>query len=1106
MNYGTDYEKTFGAHNYEEGYTPWTVTVKKTIPAGAVYEDKLSDEYVYHHQLFWFDDASLAATVIKFNGQTLVEGVDYTITGVRDSEDLANKYDPEGKHYNIFQITFNREIEATSSNPLTIEYKQILNTTAQDEGFYSIDGCTLLAYNYCRWGMPEYGEVVYPGYSANWNDSFQWNIPLLKDDSTYDADTGTITWYVTVNDKTSISGNATLEEYLPEGLSFVSATIEGKPDKNGNATNGYKFPNVTTKEFSTKLGDITQEEYTNEDGKTCVKVNIPITGLVAYYGQSVNFKDNVNNVGKYSGWSEAGMIMVKVVTKVDSDWYMNLSKDTTLTNTAVLTDNTGLPEGGVKATGTATVPHTTLIDKSMVNQDAPAYVEYALNINSGASTLAGDAGSLEIIDIMSSGMSFSTDHANNFKVYDVTGVSDDDLLDSDGNVIASKAQSLAIADVSSQCTIQDVTGQEFDGMTEDEIGKPTYLITVPDGKHLVVLYWAAFEGSEGDQVTVSNRASFFFNNAIQSGGGDETSDKVAARASSSTVFTGPFFNLKKSDQFGNLVEGVTYSLYEVSVDSDGNETGRTKLMTQTTDEDGSVYFGHRTGNGGDNYDPLSKNKLYCLIEESAPTGYALNSDPYYFEFKESGHDVVDHPSTVTLHQFVSGGTYSFTNQFTPASYSVPVKKTINGKTVSSDTEFSFTLTQTDGNKVYTDENYATEISKDGIQASIKGSGETLFDKLYFTETGEYTFSLTENDLSDEAEAMGYSKDTNSFEITVEIGTNADNELVVKKATFTSAKDPDTTLSLDTDVPTFDNGSYMTGTITLHATKEVTNRDLPVQEGEFAFTVSAGGEVVAETNEDGTVKLDENNKPVKKLFYTEEGGEINLEIPIDQDDVGTKTYIISEVDLGDPTIKYTTDRVRVQVTIAEDGKGGVEATNYKYLTDPAVFTNDYIASGSVTLEGTKLLKSESTGEALSLTKGEFNFIVKEGSTQVATGSNEADGSITFTEITYDASDIGTHTYVISEKNEGLNYIEYTDQTVTAQVTVTDAGDGKLAADVQYIDGTLDDNGHALFTNISTLIVPSGIRTDILPFAFVFVVAGSLGVAMIIRIRRRRRGLR
>jgi pilin isopeptide linkage protein len=561
------------------------------------------------------------------------------------------------------------------------------------------------------------------------------------------------------------------------------------------------------------------------------------------------------------------------------------------------------------------------------------------------------------------------------------------------------------------------------------------------------------------------------------------------------------------------VSGVSYTLYEVTLNADGSEASRTVVMTQTTGDDGKVYFGHIGGDSGDSNPQLYKNKLYCLVETGAPAGYAIDSKPYYFEFKEKGHDAVDSPSSGTLHQFVSGGTYSFTNEFISASYSVPVKKTINGKTITSDTEFSFTLKQSSGGTVYTDDSYTTAIPTNGIQATIKGSGMAQFGTLYFTKTGTYTFTMTEDDLTETARKKGYSKDSNTFTVTIQVGTGENNELAVTSATYTSADSSVAGGSLTTSVPTFNNTSSLKGTITLHATKEVANRTKAVQAGEFAFTVSVGGEVIAEKNADGSTKTDEDGKPVKKLFCTKEGGDIDIDIDINQDDIGKKTYIISEVTGDDPTIQYTTDRVRVRVTIAEgtdqNGNSIVEATNYEYLTD-AVFTNEYKASGTLSLTGTKELRFQTEdGSTLSLSNKVFRFEVYEGKLKVAEGTNDATGKITFSDITYNASDIGDHTYTIKEVRGDDTYVEYSDASITVNVKVsdTDAGDGKLMAQVTSVNGTEVKNATEVqnaikFINISTLVVPTGIQVDILPYAMMIAFAACLCMLLTIYKRKHR----
>jgi pilin isopeptide linkage protein len=320
--------------------------------------------------------------------------------------------------------------------------------------------------------------------------------------------------------------------------------------------------------------------------------------------------------------------------------------------------------------------------------------------------------------------------------------------------------------------------------------------------------------------------------------------------------------------------------------------------------------------------------------------------------------------------------------------------------------------------------------------------------------------------------------------------------------------------LSTSVPTFNNTSHLKGTITLRAKKEVTNRTSSVKEGEFAFTVSVGGNVIAETDEEGNTILDKDGKPVKKQFYTKEGGDIEINIDIDQDDIGTQTYIISEVQGNDSSIKYTTDRVRVKVTIAEatdpdTGNAIVKATNYEYLTD-AVFTNEYQATGTLALTGTKELHFQTEdGSFLSLENGAFEFEVYEGKLKVATGTNDATGKITFTDITYELSDIGEHTYKITEVTGKNPYMKYSEAVITVNVNVSDTGaeDGKLSAQVTKVDGKeVKDAAEAeeaiKFINISTLIVPTGIRVDTLPYAIMIAIAACLCILLTINKRRNR----
>lgn len=529
-------------------------------------------------------------------------------------------------------------------------------------------------------------------------------------------------------------------------------------------------------------------------------------------------------------------------------------------------------------------------------------------------------------------------------------------------------------------------------------------------------------------------------------------------------------------------------------------------MTKTTGEDGTAYFGHRTTDGS-TIPELSKGTLYCLVETGAPVGYVVDDTPYYFEFRSAGQSIIDHPSDITVHQLISGATCSFTNTFKPAAYMIPVKKTLNGKDLESTTEFSFRLKQTSGSTVYTDEALTQTISSEnGIQATITGSGETEFDMLYFREQGTYVFELTEDDLSDTATKNGYSKDSNTFTVTIMVGENSTtNKLTITSAKFTSA---DTEKSggdlIFGGVPVFDNVFSLKGTLTLNATKIVNGRTNPAQDGEFKFTVSVNGKVIPENGTANNPVADANGKVEKKIFTTESGGSIKFEIPIDQDDIGTYTYVISEVEGDDDNIDYTSDRIRVKVTIAEDGNGGVTATKIEYPEEGAVFTNEYHAKGSIDLTGSKVMKDKN-GNQIAIKNGEFTFTVKEGDTVVATGKTVADSestegsNIQFDTINYVQSDIGTHHYTITEDQGKELFVEYDTNSIAVTVNVTDNGNGTLNAVATY-----PDDG-AVFNNLYTFVVPSGIPIDFLPYIVAIAIVAGGGTLMLARRRKGKRNL-
>ncbi|MDR0308382.1 MAG: hypothetical protein LBH87_00430, partial [Coriobacteriales bacterium] len=103
----------------------------------------------------------------------------------------------------------------------------------------------------------------------------------------------------------------------------------------------------------------------------------------------------------------------------------------------------------------------------------------------------------------------------------------------------------------------------------------------------------------------------------------------------------------------------------------------------------------------------------------------------------------------------------------------------------------------------------------------------------------------------------------------------------------------------------------------------------------------------------------------------------------------------------------------------------------------VFTNEFTPA-TIQLEASKSVR----GRTLADSAGKFTFAVFEGSSQVATGTNDAHGNIVFSEIKYTGT--GSHTYTIRETSTNGNgwTVDSTSHTVT--VTVSANASGKLIA--------------------------------------------------------------
>jgi pilin isopeptide linkage protein len=1126
----TDYTKTQGTANYTTGLVPYTITLNKTVTTGFVVKDYMSSQQCYENAATWYDDDTLSKIVVKQGDTIFTEGEDYTVTGVQE-EISKCKYDSMLDKYNRFDLTFLHDITASKSDPITISYNMKMDNKVYNEGERS-----------GSWALTNYLEVAYMvngvltdaienGKSGN--AYYQWsnlpyNIPLTKDDGTYDPKTGTVSWTINANNVSTVGGSATLIDLLPEGLTFDNATIirmgvlaSNNKDTTATTMNGKGIDQPVT-------ADDCKVETVEEDGKTYTKVSLSLENLSAFEAISggklvTDVHSSVNGTNRADPY---GRVVIQITAKVDTEI---LASDTavTLTNKAILTGNDALPEGGVSATGDVTIPVAgeQVMKKSEASTESPAYVQFALDINSSALDLVAGDGDLVVDDVMGEGMTLATLHTDCFKVYEVSKDAD---IYTNGSVDVSKVQQMG-PEITSQCSWTMVSATA----TDIETSLPIYRFTVPDGKRVVIVYWASFTGVEGQKVSLANNAYFYYEGhdyAIESGG---WSGDVRVGGAGGEGYTNPYFFLQKQDQWGNNVSGAVFEVDEY------NRTTKkwTKVATRTT-VDGLAYIGHETDIADDTFAQLKAGTIYRIEEIEAPAGYVLDRTEHYFEFVDltGGDNTVEvtdemiaaHEEThesMNVIDITPGSTYTVTNQFSGPAYQIPVAKTINEENLSSTVEFSFTLKQVnadDGTKltVYKDGDYKVALGSAGLTTTIAGSGSTVFDALYFKKAGTYCFTLTEDALSQEALSRGYTeagRDSTEYKVTVvvdEVTVATDEngketkEVRVTSVTYSGGgKSGD--IKENGDVPTFNNTLSLKGQLNLQVKKTVSGRSTEVQANEFSFNVWKDGEVIKGTDGNALV------------FTTADGGLVDITIPLTQEDIGDQYYIIKEVvpDTAAPGISYTASPVIASVTIGEGSGGKVEAiSEISYTAEETdksgvpLMVNSYKATGSITLTGTKILQQENSNSTLTVGTDQFKFTVKEGNTTVATGTTAKGGQINFTEIKYIQTDVGEHTYTITEDQGDESYVTYSTESHTVVVDVADNGAGKLTAEVTEVDGTAV-TGTAeekaaqvkealTFTNLYTFTPPTGIRVDTIPYLLILVVALVCGGALIVSRRRRR----
>ena len=352
--------------------------------------------------------------------------------------------------------------------------------------------------------------------------------------------------------------------------------------------------------------------------------------------------------------------------------------------------------------------------------------------------------------------------------------------------------------------------------------------------------------------------------------------------------------------------------------------------------------------------------------------------------------------------------YSVTPVNSSVTDQITATKSLTGRDMTAG-EFSFELVE-DGKVVATGKNDA--------------DGKIVMDKITYDKAGEHTYILRE---AKGAEGNGIAYDDKTYTVVTTITDNGKGKLVAKH----ELKDAKTAEFKNSYKP---NPGEFSVTDQITATKVLTGRDL--KDGEFSFQLVEGDKVVAtgKNATDGTITMS----------------------PVKYEKAGTHTYTLREVNGGTTSkgITYSDAKFTIETTITDNGDGTLSAQHVLKNAEAAIFKNTYSVTPLDTELDFGLSKAIDGRDWTDADKFSFTISAAEGTdaplpdpaTVTVSKEDAKDGiaAINFGEIRYTAA--GTYKYEIRENAGNAAGMTYDGHVATAEVTVTENGEGKLTANV------------------------------------------------------------
>lgn len=704
-------------------------------------------------------------------------------------------------------------------------------------------------------------------------------------------------------------------------------------------------------------------------------------------------KGAVNQDGSWRGYIKLTYQTATKQSAVDAGG----SKE--LTNTAEASSgSTSFPAG----TGKVAI-NNKVLDKQAVRATDNSHVTYIIKVNPNAQKLT-TSGSLTLTDTMNAGASFTT---GTLKVKDASGKE-----------------------------VTEGVSYSLKNQPNDDGSTSTVLtITVPDAQALTITYDVAPQGALNTKVWIKNDVSMQgFSSAKASHG----QNWVVQKSNAGTDATSYGITVVKTDETGKeALEGAEFTLYKVDLDkSTPDNIVRSKVDTvgdnpKATDKSGTAKF-------GDKEHPLDAATLYCYEETKAPAGYKItNTAPTYVMFSGSSNQAkADYAAAFAKARQLgikpnSGTAYNvFDEKATEptGSATLNVAKQVNGSDPTADLSFEFSIAgNDDASKAKIPENATATTTG----AKVASFGSINFAKEDIGQT--YTYTIHETlPAPNDGNVWTMASDVTA---TVKVGTPTDDAPTVIPVTVEYSN-----ANTDGNAALFNNtwakpGSAST-TLSVHKSVDAAAGANVSADEEFTFELYKADAQGNKTDE----KLGDAIS-VKKDGTAKFG-----ELTFDAD--GTYNYVIHETGHDGGGWTPAAD-VKAQIVVkkSDDGKSFVvDSVTYDgKRADCANFVDKYeAAKASASLAARKSL------EGAELEAGQFSFQLKaKGGEVLQTKPNDAEGGVAFDAIEYTAP--GIYEYEISEAKGSELGVTYDGATHTAEVVVTDDGQGQLHAAVTYDGG-------------------------------------------------------